>query len=175
MMEFKLEQIKDVLQRTPSTLNALLHNLPDELVLANEGGESWSVYDTVGHLIHCEEADWIPRANMILNYGESRTFDPFDRFAMFEKSKGKSLSELLDQFVKLRAENLHELDRMNITSEVLKKQGNHPDFGLVTMQELLTTWMVHDFTHIAQIVRVMAKQYDELVGPWKAYLSILKK
>jgi uncharacterized damage-inducible protein DinB len=174
-MDFKLEQIREILGRTPSTLDSMLRNLPAQLVHTNEGTETWTVYDTVGHLIHCEETDWIPRAKIILDYGEIRAFDPLDRFAMFEKSKGKSLSELLDQFTHLRAENLNELDKMNITFEILDKKGRHPEFGLVTFQELLSTWVVHDLTHIAQIVRVMAKQYEGLVGPWKAYLSILKR
>jgi uncharacterized damage-inducible protein DinB len=174
-MEFQLEQAIEILRRTPSTLNSLLRHLPDQWVLHNEGLDSWSVYDIVGHLIHGEETDWIPRAKIILKDGESGTFEPFDRFAMFEKSKGKSLAELLDQFERLRGESLNEMKEMNLTSEILKKHGRHPDLGVVTLAELLSTWVVHDLGHIGQIVRVMAKQYEDAVGPWKAYLSILKR
>jgi uncharacterized damage-inducible protein DinB len=172
-MEFELEQAGEILRRTPLTLNTLLRDLPDQWVRHKEGTDSWSVYDVVGHLIHGEETDWIPRAKIILRDGESRTFEPFDRFAMLEDSGGKSLAELLDQFERLRVENLVELEEMNLTSEILKKRGRHPELGVVSLQELLSTWVVHDLNHIGQIVRVMAKQYTERVGPWKAYLSIL--
>jgi uncharacterized damage-inducible protein DinB len=174
-MEFQLDQAREILTRTQSTLNSLLRQLPDQWVLHNEGPDSWSVYDIVGHLIHAEETDWIPRAKIILRDGESGTFEPFDRFAMFEKSRGKSLAELLDQFERLRVESLNELEEMKLTPETLKKRGRHPDLGVVTLEELLSTWVVHDLGHTGQIVRVMAKQYKEAVGPWKSYLSILKR
>ncbi len=173
-MKFRLERAREILMRTPSTLNSLLRHLPDQWVLHNEGVDSWSVYDVVGHLIHGEEADWIPRAKIILRDGEGRTFKPFDRFAMFEKSRDKSLAELLDRFEHLRAKNLIELEGMNLTPEMLEKRGRHPELGVVTLQELLSTWVVHDLNHTGQIVRVMAKQYEAAVGPWKAYLSILR-
>ena len=172
-MEFQLEQAKSVLQRTPATLNSLLHNLPGEWVFPNEGPDTWSPFDVVGHLIHGEETDWIPRAKIILADGENRSFEPFDRFAMFEKSKGQSLGELLDTFERLRGENLRQLEQMKLTPELLSKRGNHPELGIVTLSELLATWVVHDLGHIAQIVRVMSKQYGDAVGPWQAYLSIL--
>lgn len=174
-MEFQLERAREILMRTPPTLNSLLRNLPDQWVFHNEGVDSWSVYDVVGHLIHGEETDWIPRANIILRDGKSRTFDPFDRFVMFEKTGGESLAQLLTRFELLRAENLNELEEMNLTPEMLKKRGRHPELGVVTLQELLSTWVVHDLSHMGQIVRVMAKQYEEAVGPWKAYLSILRR
>jgi uncharacterized damage-inducible protein DinB len=174
-MEFHLEQAREILSRTPSTLNSLLRYLPGQWVLHNEGPGSWSVYDIVGHLIHAEETDWIPRAKIILREGESRTFEPFDRFAMFEKSRGKSFAELLDEFARLRAESLNELEGMGLTEEALKKRGRHPDLGVVTLEELLSTWVVHDLGHVGQIVRVMARQYAEAVGPWQAYLSILRR
>jgi hypothetical protein len=129
----------------------------------------------MGHLIHGEEADWIPRARIILEYGEKRAFEPFDRFAMFEKSRGKSMDELLAMFERLRGESLKELDAMNITPEILGKQGLHPDLGVVTLSQLLSTWVVHDLAHVGQIVRVMAKQYGEAVGPWQAYLPVLSR
>jgi hypothetical protein len=174
-MEFQLDQAKEVLSRTPDTLNALLCQLPDAWVLSNEGPDSWSPFDIVGHLIHGEEADWLPRARIILRYGESRTFEPFDRFAMFEKSKGKSLGELLAEFERLRRESLKELEEMNLTSEMLGKRGLHPELGVVTLSELFSTWVVHDLSHIGQIATVMAKQYSEAVGAWRAYLPVLSK
>jgi len=172
-MEFQLEQAKDVLRRTPVTLNSLLLRLPDELLFATEGPDTWSPFDVLGHLIHGEETDWIPRARIILEHGEARAFEPFDRVAMFQKSEGKSLDELLTEFHRLRSENLRQLDEMNLTQELLSKKGLHPELGVVTMSQLLSSWVVHDLGHVGQIVRVMAKQYGEAVGPWRAYLSIL--
>ena len=172
-MEYELQYAKEVLTSTPSTLNALLRQLSDPWIFQNEGPDTWSPYDVIGHLIHGEETDWIPRARMILEYGETRPFEPFDRFAMFEKSRGKSMSELLDTFAQLRTASLQELDAMNLTPELLEKRGKHPELGVVTLKQLLATWVVHDLGHIRQVVRVMAKQYAEEVGPWKAYLPIL--
>lgn len=174
-MEFELDKAKEVLRRTPATLNALLSDLPNDWVLANEGPETFSPYDVIGHLIEGEENDWIPRARIILEQGEARPFDKFDRFAMYEKSQGKSLSELLNQFEQLRGESLRQLDEMNLTPELLQKQGSHPALGVVTLSQLLSAWVVHDLGHIRQIVRVMAKQYREAIGPWTAYLSIVEK
>jgi hypothetical protein len=172
-MEFQLDEATQVLRRTPSVLNSLLSNLGDKWVINNEGPETWSPFDIVGHLIHGEETDWIPRAKIIIEQGESGTFEPFDRFAMFEKSRGQSLSNLLDRFEVLRRESLQQLARMNLTRELLEKRGRHPELGVVTLSQLLSTWAVHDLGHIGQIVRVMAKQYKEAVGPWQAYLPIL--
>ncbi|HEV7683708.1 MAG TPA: DinB family protein [Pyrinomonadaceae bacterium] len=174
-MKLQLDNVKEILFRTPATLNSLLRNLPDEWIQSNEGQETWSPFDVMGHLIHAEEADWIPRARIILDEGETGTFKPFDRFAMFEKSRGKSLSRLLDTFALLRKENLTSLEQMNLTPEMLEKCGTHPEFGLVTLGQLLSTWAVHDLGHIGQIVRVMAKQYGEAVGPWRAYLPVLTR
>lgn len=174
-MEFQIDHAREVLRRTPATLNSLLRGLPEEWTLAKEGDDGWSPFDVVGHLIHAEEADWIPRARFILEHGERRAFEPFDRFAMFEKSKGKSLSDLLDAFEHLRRESLNELERMSLTPELLMKRGTHPELGVVTLSQLLSTWVVHDLNHVAQIVRVMAKQYGEAVGGWRAYLSILNR
>ncbi|HEV2705821.1 MAG TPA: DinB family protein [Pyrinomonadaceae bacterium] len=174
-MEFQLEQAREILKRTPATLNSLLGQLPDEWVLSDEGADSWSPFDVLGHLIHGEQTDWIPRAKIILNDGEGRPFEPFDRFAMFEQSKGQSVGELLATFERLRGESLKELEEMNLTPEMLDKRGMHPELGVVTLGQLLATWVVHDLGHVGQIVRVMAKQYDEAVGPWRAYLSILNR
>jgi hypothetical protein len=174
-MEFKLDHATEILGRTPATLNSLLRHLSDAWILSNEGPESWSPFDVMGHLIHGEETDWIPRAKMILEYGESRPFEPFDRYAMLEKSKGKSLGDLLDMFEQLRGESLKQLEEMNLRPEILRKRGMHPELGVVTLSELLSTWVVHDLGHIAQIVRVMAKQYSDAVGVWQAYLPVLRR
>lgn len=174
-MEFKLEQAIEVLERTPATLNSLLRDLSEQWLVQNEGPDTWSPYDVMGHLIHGEETDWIPRAKIILEHGESRAFDAFDRVAMFEESKGKSIIELLDTFTQLRAENLRQLQSLNLTSDLLDKRGRHPELGVVTLRQLLSTWVVHDLGHLRQVVRVMSKQYGEAVGPWKAYLSVLEE
>jgi uncharacterized damage-inducible protein DinB len=174
-MEFQLEHAKEILGRTPATLNLLLQDLPEPWLMTNEGPDTWSPYDVMGHLIHGEETDWIPRARIILDAGETRAFTPFNREAMFEKSKGKSISELLNTFAQLRAENLRELDELNLTPELLAKRGLHPELGAVTLSQLLSTWVVHDLSHIGQIVRVMCKQYGDAVGPWKAYLPVLTR
>ena len=174
-MKFQLEQATEILRQTPSTLNSLLRHISDEWIFSNEGLESWSPYDVVGHLIHAEETDWISRAKIILEYGETHPFEPFDRFAMFEKSKGKSLTDLLAEFERRRQENLKELEKMCLTPQILDKRGKHPELGEVTLGQLLATWVVHDLGHIGQVVRVLAKQYKSEVGPWKAYLPILIK
>ena len=174
-MEFKLEEGMQILRQTPSTIDALLRSLSSRWTERNEGPNTWSPFDVVGHLIHGEETDWIPRARIILNEGQSRAFEPFDRVAMFEKSKGKSLAELLDVFSGLRGSNIEELEQMNISRAMLERRGTHPELGTVTLGQLLSAWVVHDLGHIAQIVRVMARQYREAVGPWSAYLSILGK
>lgn len=173
-MEFDLEQAIAILSRTPSTLKSLLRGLAADWTMGNEGPDTWSPFDIIGHLIHGEETDWIPRARIILEHGESRAFEPFDRFAQFEKSKGKSLEELLDKFESLRNRNLAALEQMNIRPDQLARRGTHPELGIVTLGELLATWAAHDLSHIAQAVRVMCKQYSEAVGPWKPYLPILE-
>lgn len=174
-MEFELDQSRNILSRTPATLSSLLRDAPEEWVHANEGVETWSPFDVLGHLIHAEAANWIPRAKIILEYGEQGSFEPFDRFAMFEQSQGKSLGELLTTFERLRGESLRQLDELNLTTELLAKRGRHPELGVVTLSQLLSTWVVHDLSHIGQIVRVMSKQYGESVGPWRAYLPILSR
>lgn len=174
-MEFELTHASDILRRTPAILNSLLRDLPEPWLVQNEGPDTWSPYDIIGHLIHGEETDWIPRARIILEFGEARAFEPFNRVAMFGQSKGKSMVELLDTFEHLRAENLRELQALNLTSDLLDQRGRHPELGVVTLRQLLSTWVVHDLGHIRQAVRVMSKQYREAVGPWKAYLSILEE
>lgn len=173
-MNFSLAKSIEVLERTPNTLIALLQNVSDDWTLPNEGNATWSVYDIVGHLIEGEKTDWIPRMEMILSDKTDKTFEPFDRFAQLEHSKGKSLTQMLDEFKTLRKNNLEHLRSKELTDENYKEKGIHPHFGEVTLAQLLATWTVHDLNHIAQISRVMAKQYVTAVGPWKAYLKILQ-
>jgi hypothetical protein len=173
-MHFELEHATEILKRTPSALNLLLRDLPEPWLFQNEGPETWSPHDIVGHLIHGEETDWVPRAKIILEHGEARAFDPFDRFAMRDKLKGKSTAELLDTFAHLRNQSLQELEALDLTPDLLEKRGTHPEFGVVTMKQLLSTWVVHDLGHVRQVARVMAKQYRDEVGPWKAYLPVLE-
>lgn len=172
-MEFQLDHAFEILGRTPGVLRGLLEDLREGWTMANEGPETWSPYDVIGHLIHGERTDWIPRAKIILSKGEDHSFKPFDRFAMFQESQGKSLSELLESFAVLRQENLETLRSFRLTKDDLVKTGIHPEFGVVTLEQLLATWVVHDMSHIAQIAGVMARQYRQVVGPWRAYLPIL--
>jgi hypothetical protein len=172
-MGFELQQTIALLSCTPSALNAFLRDLPEAWTVSNEGGKSWSPYDIVGHLIHGERTDWMPRARMVLEQGENCAFDPFDRLAQERESQGKSLPELLDEFVKVRSENLDDLRAMNLQLGDLQRRGRHPALGVVTLSQLLATWAVHDMTHLHQLSRVMAYQYREAVGPWSAYLGVL--
>ena len=172
-MNFNLNEAIVLLSRTPALLNALLECLSDNWVSQNEGPETWSPYDVVGHLIAAEKTNWIPRVKVILE-GDGHSFEPFDRFAMFETSQGKRLESLLGEFTTLREHNITTLREFKLTENDFEKTGNHPDLGEVTLKQLLATWVVHDLSHTRQIVRTMAKQYETEVGPWKAYLSILK-
>jgi hypothetical protein len=174
-MHFDIDKSIEILSRTPAVLESLLYDLPDHWTRSNEGADTWSPFDILGHMVHGEKSDWIPRAMIILEYGESRVFDPFDRFAMFDQSYGKSVEDLLHEFTLLRQQSIEELREMELTPELLARRGTHPEFGTVTLAQLLATWVVHDLGHIAQITRVMAKQYTEAVGPWKAYLSVLTR
>ena len=172
---FELSLGNAVLERTPHALYSMLAGLPDAWVRATEGPETWSPFDIVGHLIHAERADWIPRARLILEQGVNRRFTPFDRAAMFRESAGKSLVELLDEFSHLRTENLSTLAGWRLTESQLALEGEHPEFGPVTLRQLLATWVTHDLGHVAQIARVMAKQYRDAIGPWRAYLPIVDR
>ena len=175
MADFNVAEAMAILRRTPTVLDDWLRGLSDDWVMENEGPETFSPYDVVGHLVHGEKADWIGRARIILAEGESRAFDPFDRFAMYEESKGKTLSDLLDEFAALRAENLATLEEMALTEGELDRMGTHPELGTVALRQLLATWTVHDLSHIAQIARVMAKQYKTEVGPWRKYIPLLDR
>jgi hypothetical protein len=174
-MEFRLEQSIEVLERTPKTLRALLEAISDPWLFNKEGPDTFSPFDVLGHLIHGEETDWIPRTKIILEHGESRPFTPFDRFAFREKSKGKTCPELLTTFESLRGQNLNYLKGLHLKPEQLDLKGTHPELGTVTLRQLLATWATHDLGHLGQIVRVMAKQYGNEVGPWREFLSILKR
>lgn len=174
-MKFELNHATEILSRTPETLRQLLSNLSSEWIYQNEGGDSWSPFDVLGHLIHGEKTDWIARMEIVFADGPNKTFTPFDRFAQFEESKGKTLDQLLNEFKSAREHNLHILKSKNIKAADFTKKGVHPTFGEVTLENLLATWVAHDLGHIGQIVRVMAKQYSEEVGPWKAYLPILTR
>jgi uncharacterized damage-inducible protein DinB len=153
----------------------MLRGLEDDWVRTNEGGTSWSPFDVVGHLIHGEVTDWIPRLRILLEHGTSRPFEPFDRFAQFETSKARALDELLDTFARLRAANLDTLHGLRLQPEDHARPGRHPELGTVTLGQLLATWVVHDLGHVAQITRTMAKQYAGAVGPWEAYLPVLRR
>ncbi|HTS34137.1 MAG TPA: DinB family protein [Candidatus Solibacter sp.] len=172
-MQHNLDQTVAILTRTPVSLNALLRDLPDVWTQQNEGNKTWSPYEIVGHLIHGELTDWMPRARIILAHGENRAFDKFDRLAHERESQGKSLGQLLDEFARLRANNLRDLRALNLQPADLARKGKHPELGVVTLGQLLATWAVHDLTHVHQISRVMAHQYAEAVGPWEAYLGVL--
>ena len=163
-----------LLTRTPATLNSLLRDLPETWTSKNEGENTWSAFDIVGHLIHGERTDWMPRAKIILKFGESQAFEPFDRWGQVRETQGKSLPRLLDDFARLRSENLNELRALNLRPEDLARRGRHPALGTVTLSELLSTWAVHDLTHLHQISRVMAHQYRDAVGPWSKYLGVLQ-
>ena len=173
-MQFNLADAVNLLSRTPVVLREMLLGIPDAWATQNEGPETWSPFDVVGHLIHGEETDWIPRAKHILEVGESQPFAAFDRFAQFEASQGKTLEELLSRFAELRAESLRTLKELDLQPADLAKTGTHPAFGKVTLEQLLATWVTHDQTHVVQISRTLARQYQEAVGPWRAYLSVLK-
>lgn len=174
-MDFDLTAGVAVLERTPRTLRAMLAGLPPQWTDADEGPETWSPYVIVGHLIHGERTDWIGRARIILAQGPDRRFVPFDRFAQLRESQGKTLAELLDEFARLRAENLETLTGWRLTEAHFALEGEHPAFGTVTLRQLLATWVAHDLGHVAQTARVMARQYRDAVGPWRAYLPVMDR
>ncbi len=174
MTDFSLEHSVALLARTPAALNALLRGLPERWTLADEGEKTWTAFDVIGHLSHCERADWMPRARLILDHGDSRPFDPLDRFAQFEESRGKSLDRLLDELAQLRVANLDELRSWNLTPDDLEKCGRHPALGSVTLAQLIAAWAVHDLTHLHQISRILAHQDRHAVGPWSRFLGVLQ-
>ena len=174
-MNFSIDQSIEILERTPEVLHLMLNGLSDEWITATEGENTWSPYDIIGHFIHGEKTDWIVRAQLILSDEVDKTFIPFDRFAQYENSKGKTLDDLLDEFKTLRSKNIELLKSMKVDENKVIKKGIHPDFGEVSLSQLLAAWVVHDLNHISQIARVMAKQYTVEVGPWIEYLKILRQ
>ena len=172
-MAFDLNLAIDVLRRTPATMRSLLGELGDSLITGNEGPETFSPFDVLGHLIDGEETDWIPRARLMLAAGRNIRFEPFDRFRHRALNAGRSLGSLLDEFARLRAANLQQLESWNIAAAQLDLPGEHPTLGRVTLRQLLAAWVVHDLGHLAQTARVMAKQYRDDVGPWTAFLPVL--
>ena len=172
-MEFDITKSIAMLERTPKILEELLSGLPDDWTMNNEGEDTWSPYDIIGHLNHGERTDWVPRTDIIL-HKESKKFIPYDRFAQFKESKRKSLQQLLSEFAELRKHNLQKLKNFNIIEEDLDKTGIHPKFGEITLRQLLATWTIHDLTHITQITRVMAKQYTAAIGPWIKYFRVMQ-
>ncbi|MBP2284849.1 hypothetical protein H4V97_003167 [Flavobacterium sp. CG_23.5] len=173
-MKFSLSDSIEILERTPKALHSLLRNLNDNWTLKNEGSDTWSPYDVIGHLIHCDESNWIPRIEVALSDFVVRNFEPLDRFAQLEKSKGKTLNQLLNDFVQIRATSIAALHSLKITNEQLSKTATHPELGSVTLSQLISAWVVHDLNHTSQIVRVIAKQYQAEVGPWIQYMRVLK-
>jgi hypothetical protein len=173
-MEQDLHATIALLSRTPAVLDALLRDLPDTWTHSTEGAGTWSPFDVVGHLLHGERNDWIPRIRTILEHGESRPFERFDRFAQQQESEGKSLPQLLNEFAQARAQNLDQLSALNLRPADLARRGRHPSLGPVTLANLLSTWAAHDLTHLHQISRVMATQYREAVGPWNKFLGVLQ-
>jgi hypothetical protein len=172
-MEHNLQHTISLLTRTPATLNALLRDQPEIWTLQNEGENTWSPRDVIAHLVYGERTDWMPRAKIILEFGEMKPFEPFDRLGHIQASKGKSLAQLLDEFAVLRSANLDELSSLDLQPEDLQKRGRHPALGVVTLSQLLATWAVHDLTHLHQISRTMAHQYRQAGGPWSEYLGVL--
>lgn len=172
-MDVKLDEALAVLERTPATLRTLLNEIPNAWVHGTEGEKSWSAYQIVGHLIHGEKTDWIPRTRMILEHGESKSFEPFDRFFMLKLPQDRPLKEMLAEFEELRKQNIKVLKSLKLKSSDLEKKGMHPELGSVTLSQLMATWVVHDLGHLAQLTRVMSKQYTEAVGPWREYLPVL--
>lgn len=172
-MEQILAHTISLLSRTPATLNAFLRDLPDDWTIHNEGDRTWSAFQIVGHLIHADRTDWIPRAKWILEVGESQPFPPFDREGQNREIPGKALPALLDEFSRARSESLYQLRALNLQPADLQRHGRHPSFGAVTLSQLLATWAAHDLTHLHQLSRVMAHQYRDAVGPWIAFLGVL--
>ena len=172
-MKFDLNKSYEILEKTPTVIRNILSGISDDWIINNEGPETFSPYDVVGHLIHGEKTDWPARIQMILEHGVSKTFVPYERFAMYEESEGKSIQSLMDEFEGVRKKNLEWLKSLNLKEADFDKLGVHPKFGQVSLRQLLSTWVIHDLTHLSQITRVMAKQYKSEMGPWLEYFRIM--
>jgi len=173
-MQHNLQDTVSLLSHTPAALDALLRGLPETWTLRNEGENTWNAVEVIAHLINGERTDWVPRVKMILDFGETRAFDPFDRVGYLRESEGKSLGQLLDEFARLRSDNLRELRALDLQPQDLERRGKHPSLGVVSLSELLATWAAHDLTHFHQISRIMAHQYRNIVGPWTIYLGVMQ-
>lgn len=171
---FVLDEAMLLLERTPAALDALLRGLPDSWIEGNEGGTTWSAFDVVGHLIHADRTNWLPRMAAILEHGESRPFDDFDRFAQLTQSQGRTMAALLEEFAAIRQQSLRELTARALSDADLDRRGRHPALGMVTLRQLLSTWVSHDLDHLMQVSRVLARQYSDEVGPWRAFLRIIR-
>ena len=174
-MEFEISKTLQILERTPSVIEALLKDLNEEWIMNNEGGDTWSPYVVTAHLLWADKTDWMPRIKKIIDEGSNKILPPFDRFGQFEDSKGKSFDDLIEEFKKLRQKNISQLKIILSKKGLLGKRGVHPEFGEVTLQQLLSTWAVHDLAHLSQITRVMAQQYKQEIGPWAAYISLMNR
>lgn len=174
-MKININDALDILSRTPSVVDNLVRHLPEAWLHATEGPDTWSAFDVVGHLVAGERTDWVPRVRMILEHGDKKAFEPFNRTAMFEESAGKTIGELLDAFATLRAQNLETVRALGIEPADYARPGMHPSLGAVNLGQLLATWVTHDMTHLAQISRVLAKQYTDEVGPWRQYIGVLNR
>jgi uncharacterized damage-inducible protein DinB len=174
-MQFQLEDAIAILSHTPAALDAMVRGLPEPWLHANEGPETWSPFDVVGHLVAGERTDWVTRLRLILEHGDKHPFEPFNRTAMFEESKGKTIAELLDTFATLRAQNLETVRALQLEPADFARRGMHPSLGSVTLEQLLATWVTHDMTHMVQISRVIAKQFKDEVGPWREYIGVLNR
>jgi uncharacterized damage-inducible protein DinB len=174
-MQFRIDDAIAILSHTPAALDAMVRGLPEPWLHANEGPETWSPFDVVGHLVAGERTDWVTRLRLILEHGDKHPFEPFNRTAMFEESKGKGITELLDTFATLRAQNLETVRALQLEPADFVRRGMHPSLGSVTLEQLLATWVTHDMTHMAQISRVIAKQFKDEVGPWREYIGVLNR
>lgn len=174
-MQFQLDDALSILSHTPAALDAMVRGLPEPWLHANEGPETWSPFDVVGHLVAGERTDWVTRLRMILEHGDKHPFEPFNRTAMFEESKGKTIAELLDTFATLRAQNLETVRALQLEPADFARRGMHPSLGSVTLEQLLATWVTHDMTHLVQISRVIAKQFKDEVGPWREFIGVLNR
>jgi len=174
-MQFQLEDALSILSHTPAALDAMVRGLPEPWLHADEGPETWSPFDVVGHLVAGERTDWVTRLRLILEHGDKHPFEPFNRTAMFEESKGKTIAELLDTFATLRAQNLETVRALQLEPADFARRGMHPSLGSVTLEQLLATWVTHDMTHMVQISRVIAKQFKDEVGPWREYIGVLNR
>jgi hypothetical protein len=172
---FVMEEAAAILARTPATLDALLRGLPDDWITAHEGDNTWSAVDVIAHLINADRTNWMPRAKSILDHGEARPFDDFNRFAHLAESHGRTVMSLLDEFASVRHDTLRDLAALRLTESDLERRGRHPALGVVTLRQLLATWVAHDLDHVMQISRVLARQYSDEVGPWRAYLRIIRE